>query len=196
MIRHKSGTRWPNDREVLWRHVWSASYTWRRREAWVSRFSLKTGGDGLSVVWPQNHCDSFLVWASKPRSMVWWFGPQNHHDGFLIWALKRSERRLVGLHLKTNERMRTVWGHTSTSDDLLHREASRARVSQFYLKTGKGETVGGARGIIMDVAWKWSKRWSVQWRRVQHSGSQTELPFSRCNFPFSPHEHSSLLFLL
>jgi hypothetical protein len=34
-------------------------------------FSLKTGGDGLSVVWPQNHYDSFLVWASKPRSMVW-----------------------------------------------------------------------------------------------------------------------------
>jgi hypothetical protein len=37
----------------------------------VFRFSLKTGGDGLSVVWPQNHCDDLLVWASKPRAVVW-----------------------------------------------------------------------------------------------------------------------------
>jgi hypothetical protein len=41
---------------------------------WVSQFSLKTGGDGLIVVWPQNHRGGFLVWASKPKSMVWWLG--------------------------------------------------------------------------------------------------------------------------
>jgi hypothetical protein len=34
-------------------------------------FSLKTDGDGLSVVWPQNHCDGFLIWATKPRMKVW-----------------------------------------------------------------------------------------------------------------------------
>jgi hypothetical protein len=33
-------------------------------------FSLKTGGNSLSVVQPQNHYDGFIVWTSKPRSMV------------------------------------------------------------------------------------------------------------------------------
>jgi hypothetical protein len=36
--------------------------------------------------------------------------------------------------------------------DLLHRKAGRARISQFYLKTGEGEMAGGARGIITEVA--------------------------------------------
>jgi hypothetical protein len=31
------------------------------REARVFWFSLKTGADSLSVVWLQNHCNSFLV---------------------------------------------------------------------------------------------------------------------------------------
>jgi hypothetical protein len=44
-------------------------------------------------------------------------------------------------------------GHASRSSDLLHLEASRARVSQFCLKTGRAVTAGGA-GIIMEVAWK------------------------------------------
>jgi hypothetical protein len=33
-------------------------------------FSLKTDVDGLLVVWPQNHCDRFLSWASKTKSTV------------------------------------------------------------------------------------------------------------------------------
>jgi hypothetical protein len=37
-------------------------------------FGLKTGGDDLLVVCPQNYYDDFLVWTSKPSSMVWWFG--------------------------------------------------------------------------------------------------------------------------
>jgi hypothetical protein len=47
---HRSGTQWPGDREVRWRRVRSASYTWRRG-AHVSWLSLKTKVDGLSVVW-------------------------------------------------------------------------------------------------------------------------------------------------
>jgi hypothetical protein len=35
---------------------------------------------------------------------------------------------------------------------LLHVEASLARVSQSGLKTGGGETAGGARGTIVEVA--------------------------------------------
>jgi hypothetical protein len=42
--------------------------------------------------------------------------------------------------------------HTSRSDGLLHLEASHVRVSQSDLKTGGGTTIGGARGIITDVA--------------------------------------------
>jgi hypothetical protein len=38
------------------------------------------------------------------------------------------------LHLKTDERMKTVSGHTSTSGGLLHHEACRARVSSFASK--------------------------------------------------------------
>jgi hypothetical protein len=40
----------------------------------------------------------------------------------------------------------------SRSSDLLHVEASRARVSQSGLKTSEGATTGGARGTIVEVA--------------------------------------------
>jgi hypothetical protein len=150
------------------------------------RFSHKTDGDSLSMVWLQNHCDDFLVCASKPRSMVWWFESQNHRDGFLIWASKPSRRRFVDLRLKTDERMKTVWGHTLTFGGLLCHEASWGRVSQFYHKMGEGAMAGDARGIITAVTWKWSKRRSAWRRRVQRSESRTKLPFISCNFHFSP----------
>jgi hypothetical protein len=43
-------------------------------------------------------------------------------------------------------------GHASRFDGLLHLEASHARVSQSGLKTDRGATTGGARGIITSVA--------------------------------------------
>jgi hypothetical protein len=43
-------------------------------------------------------------------------------------------------------------GHASRSSGLLHVEASLARVSQSSMKTGGGATVGGACGIIAEVA--------------------------------------------
>jgi hypothetical protein len=42
-------------------------------------------------------------------------------------------------------------GHTSRSNDLLHIEASQARVFQYGLKTGGGMTTGGAHDIITEV---------------------------------------------
>jgi hypothetical protein len=84
----RSGTRWPDNREVGWHCVRSAPYTWKRG-ARVSWLSLKTKGDGLSVVWPQNHWDcfsrfdlktdgdGFLGLPSKSRVTVSQFGPQN-----------------------------------------------------------------------------------------------------------------------
>jgi hypothetical protein len=43
---YRSGTRWPDDREVGWRRVQSAPCTWRRG-ARVSWLNLKTKVDGL-----------------------------------------------------------------------------------------------------------------------------------------------------
>jgi hypothetical protein len=42
-------------------------------------------------------------------------------------------------------------GHTSRSSDLIHVEASLAKVSQSSFKTGGGVTAGGARGTIVEV---------------------------------------------
>jgi hypothetical protein len=71
--------------------------------------------------------------------MVSWFGPQNQ-VGFGLSVVPQNRRREVGV------------GHASRSSDLLHVEASLARVSQSFLKTGGGTTTGGARGTIAEVA--------------------------------------------
>jgi hypothetical protein len=42
-------------------------------------------------------------------------------------------------------------GHASRCSGLLHVKISLARVSQSDLKTGRGTTAGGARGIIVKV---------------------------------------------
>jgi hypothetical protein len=43
-------------------------------------------------------------------------------------------------------------GHASRYSDLLHVEVNLAMVSQSGLKTGRGATIGGARGTIVEVA--------------------------------------------
>jgi hypothetical protein len=114
MVKHRSGTRWLDNWEVRWHCMWSAPCI-RKWWVWVSWFSLKTKVDGFSQFVLKTNGYSFLVWSSKPRSMVWWFGSQNHHDGFLVWTSKPSKRRFVSLCFKTNERIKTVWGHALTS---------------------------------------------------------------------------------
>jgi hypothetical protein len=75
MVKHKSGTRWSGDREVRRCCVQSTPCI-RRRGACVSLFGLKTKVGGFSglglktdscglVIWPRNHRDGFLVYASK-----------------------------------------------------------------------------------------------------------------------------------
>jgi hypothetical protein len=100
MVKHMSGTRWLNNREVEGRCVQSAPCT-RRRGKWDSWFSLKTkvddfswfglktGGYGscglaskqlarVSQFGPQNWQLRFGNLAQKITMMVSWFGPQNH----------------------------------------------------------------------------------------------------------------------
>jgi hypothetical protein len=43
-------------------------------------------------------------------------------------------------------------GHASRSGGLLRLEANHSMVSQSNLKTDGGETTGGARGIVVEVA--------------------------------------------
>jgi hypothetical protein len=53
-----------------------------------------------------------------------------------------------------NRRGEVGAGHASRSTDLLHVEASRARISQSGLKTVGGVTAGGARDTIIEVVSK------------------------------------------
>jgi hypothetical protein len=59
--------------------VRSALFTLRRgaRASWLS---YKTKVDSLSVVWLQNHCDSFL-----------WFSLKTGDDGFFRFGLKTDD---------------------------------------------------------------------------------------------------------
>jgi hypothetical protein len=147
-----------------------------------SSLGLKTGSCGGLIIWASKSPWQFLGLGLKINlEEVCWFVPQNRwtdedgvrtrvdircldHDSFLVWASKSIWRRFVGLCLKTDGQIKTVWGHASTFGVLLRREAIWARVFQFYLKIGGGATAGGARGIIVEVTWKWSKRQLVRWR--------------------------------
>jgi hypothetical protein len=81
--------------------VWSALCTWRRG-ARVSWLSLKTKVDGLSVVWPQNHKDSFLRLGLKiGGDGILWFGLKTGGSDFLQFGLKTGGDSFSWFGLKT-----------------------------------------------------------------------------------------------
>jgi hypothetical protein len=50
---------------------------------------LKIDGDGLSMVYPQNHWDSFLPFGLKAGGDgFWWFGLKTCYDSFCRFGLK------------------------------------------------------------------------------------------------------------
>jgi hypothetical protein len=61
----------------------------RDEECWFLRCDLKARLSG------------FPVWASKPTTVVCWFGSQNHRDGFLVWTLKPRWWWFVGCTTKS-----------------------------------------------------------------------------------------------
>jgi hypothetical protein len=72
----RSGTRWPDDREVEWRCVWSSPCTrrWGAHVSWFdlktkvdgfSRFDLKTGGFLFPDLGLKTGSYDFMIWASK-----------------------------------------------------------------------------------------------------------------------------------
>jgi hypothetical protein len=75
----------------------------------------------------------------KITTIVSWFGPQNQAGyGLSVASQNRQEDE-------------DDVGHASRSSDLLHVEASQSMISQSSLKTSRGATAGGARGIITEV---------------------------------------------
>jgi hypothetical protein len=93
----------------------------------------------ISHFWPQNRQLWFGDLGLKITMMVSWFGPQNQM-GFGLSVVPQNRQREVCV------------GHASRSGGLLRLEASRARVSESDLKTGRGAMMDGAHGIIAEVA--------------------------------------------
>jgi hypothetical protein len=60
----------------------------------------------------------FLVWASKPAVTICCFEPQNHRNSFLVWASKQSGLRFIGYATKPTE-VEDSMGHASRSSSLL-----------------------------------------------------------------------------
>jgi hypothetical protein len=75
MIKHRSGTRWPDEWEVGWRCVRFAPL--RRRWTRVSWFSLKTKIDGFFRFGLKTGCYGSCDLSSKPLARFSRFEPQN-----------------------------------------------------------------------------------------------------------------------
>jgi hypothetical protein len=74
----------------------------KRQGAWVSWFGLKTKGDGLSVVWPQNRWDGFFRFGLKTGGYGFFrFSLKIGGGGFLDLGLKTSSYGLVILASKS-----------------------------------------------------------------------------------------------
>jgi hypothetical protein len=113
------------------------------KETLSTGFLVEPQNQGRWVSWfgPQNHQVRFGDFGPKITATVFWFGLQNQASyGLPVVLQNRWEEDGVR--------------HASRSSGLLRLEASRARVSQFCLKTSGGVTAGGAHGIITEVAWK------------------------------------------
>jgi hypothetical protein len=100
------------------------------------------GGGGFSVLGLKTGSFGLVIWTSKsPRRFL---GLGLNQVGFELSVAPQNRRREVSV------------GHALRSSDLLHVEASLARVSQSSLKTGGDAMTGGVCGTITDVTSKTS----------------------------------------
>jgi hypothetical protein len=137
MIKHKSGTRWPDNREVGSRCVRSTPYI-RRRGRWlVSGLASKPLGQFL-LVWPQNRW--VRVFQFVPENPQIRFGDLRVKITLTIscFGLQNQADYSLSVVLQYRREVEHGAGHALRSSGLLHLKASRARVSQSDLKTGGG----------------------------------------------------------
>jgi hypothetical protein len=110
---HRSGTRWPDDREVGWYYVRSAPCT-RRRGVQISWLSLKTKVDSLSVVWSQNHRDGLLRFSIKTGGDGFhWFVFRTSGFGFSRFGLKTGGGGFPDFDLKIGIYGLVIWASKS-----------------------------------------------------------------------------------
>jgi hypothetical protein len=135
--------------------VRSAPCTWRRG-ARVSWLSLKTKVDGLSVVWPQNHWDSFSGLASKPVATVSPVWPPNRWHGFLVEPQNQGGGGFPGLGLKTGSSGLVIWASKSLRWFLgLGLKTKQASVCRLRHKTDGGRSAQDThRDLVACFAWK------------------------------------------
>jgi hypothetical protein len=150
MVKHRSGTQWPDDQDVELHCVRFAPCI-RRRGAWVSWFSFKIKVDGFSWFGLKTGGYGSCGLASKPVTQVFWFGPQNQQLWFGDLAHKITTavswfgpQNQVGngLSVAPQSQRKDEDGtrHALRSSGWFRQEASQARVSQSSLKTGRGMT--------------------------------------------------------
>jgi hypothetical protein len=111
-----------------------------RRGARVSWLSLKTKINGLSVVWPQNHCDGLsVVWPQKQWDSFSRFSFKTGGDDFSRFSLKTGGGGFPGLGLKTGSYGLMIWALKSLRRFLgLYLKTKRATVCRLRHKTDRG----------------------------------------------------------
>jgi hypothetical protein len=163
MVKHISGTWWPDDQEVGWHCVRYAPCT-MRGWAQVSWLSLKTKVIGFSGLGLKTGSYSLVICSSK--SLQW----------FLGLDLKTKWATICRSCHKTNGRRMA----RDTCRDLAACFAWKQVGLGFPCFASK-LTDERRRLVHMASSWRsrWSeaKRWLVRCHRVQRSGSQTNLPF-------------------
>jgi hypothetical protein len=94
MVKHRSGTRWPNDREAGWRRVWSAPCTsrWGVRVSW---FDLKTKVVEFSGLGLKIGSSSLVIWALKSPRRFLGLGLKTKHATVCQLPHKTGRRRLA-----------------------------------------------------------------------------------------------------
>jgi hypothetical protein len=204
IVKYRSGTRWPDDREVGWCCVWSALCT-TRWGAWVSWFSLKTKVDGFSRFSLKTSGYGSCGLASKSLTRVSRFGPQNRqlrfgdlaHKIIVTVSLFGPQNQVGGGLLVCT--LKPMNGWRRCEDTCWHPVACFVAKRVRLGFPSFASKLANERRRVVHVSSSQrrrrseAKRWSIRWCRVRRSGSWTKLPFVSYNFPFTPQGHSSLL---
>jgi hypothetical protein len=154
MVKHRSDTRWPDNREVEWRCVRSAPCT-RRRWACAFWLSLKTKVDGLSGVYPQNRWVGFPGLGLKTSSYCLVIWTSKLPWRFLSLGIKTKQATVYRLCHKINGKMKMA---QSTRRDLAACFIVKVRRGWYMWQHHRGcielklKTDGSIRRAVLDLS--------------------------------------------